>query len=688
MPNRTIAFAHTAFLLLTALITTLLLTTWELGFPTAQHSASVWITEDAGTSDSEQVARTVERVAAEQDIAIGFTFPDLNTPGSLQHMYLAVGDPDSKHASWLESGYPSFSRAMELRVHPMDGFGDLSPRGFYLVFGPAENAQVLADALAEHGLSQTPGGSEARLWQSFLSGPLFNALAIALLVGVTAISAGVLLGSKGYGVQRLQGRSYGQILLRDLAQTARLWALALPCATVATLVFLGFYNGWNQLDFFARIALVFLGAFACVAVAVHAAVLGLVHATAILPSLKGRIPVRTTQAGAYLVRVPVLVLVLTVLGSVVHLTQTTREQYAALEVFAQTGETSHITLNGSTGFDDVAATDPFIGPWLRQADRDGQLIIADQQPPESVMPVGSPRPGFNVIAVNDTYLAEQEVLSPTGERYGAAASDGRVRVLLPQTHASHHGGIQQAMAGWLQVNTGGGGAGADVEILPTADGQTVFTYGSHNPRGLEELPFLRDPVIIALPNGAVLSDSNYVNYMTHGALLFPDPVVVEQARADPQMAEYINTVQTVHDKAASSYSADLLLLRIEAFNLAATTAVLLLTGIAACIIHVRTQAQTIFVRHISGWTFTATHRRFLALEAVIALGFVGWSTWDTLTTLRVLRDPTRHLPPEWTPTSGLEPFYAVAIAVSGLVLTLGALTFFHRRIVREGASQA
>ncbi|ADH68044.1 MULTISPECIES: hypothetical protein [Nocardiopsis] len=689
MPNRTIAFAHTAFPLLAALIAALLLATWELTIPTAQHSAVVWIVGDEGTSDSARVAETVERVAAEQGVAIGFTAPDVRTPESLSHLYLAVGDPDSRYADWLTEGYPSFNPATELRVHPVEALAERSPRGYYLVFGPPENARVLTEALAEHGLRPDEGGSQARLWQSFLGGPLFNVLALALLAGVTAVGAGVLLGSRDYAVQRLLGSSYGRILLRDLGRVARLWGAALPGAALVALACLGLYNDWNQLGFFALVALVFAGVFAAVAVAVHAAVLGLVHTTAILPALKGRIPVRAAQVGAYLVRVPVLLLVLAVLGSVVHLAQTTREQRASLEAFARTGRTSHVALNGSVGMEDSEAADSLLGPWLRRADREGRVVIADQHAPESVVPVGSGRPGFDVLVVNDTYLEKQEIVSPSGERYGPAASEERVRVLLPPAHASHRGEIERAMPDWLRLQNGGGESGTDVEILPAADGQTVFTYGSRAPFAQQEPPFLRDPVVIALPNGSVLSDSAYVTYMTHEAVLFPDPGVVERAReADPRMAEYVNAVQPILNKAAGAHAADLNLLRIEAFNLVAGTALLLLTGIASCVIHARTRAQTVFARHISGWGFLATHRRFLAVEAGISLGFAGWAAWNSLTTLRALSDPARMLPPELVPTTGLEPLYAAAIAATGLALTLGALAFFHRRIVREGSSQA
>ncbi|WP_160050540.1 hypothetical protein [Nocardiopsis sp. FR4] len=686
MPHRTIAFAHTALLLFAALLAALLLATWELTIPTAQHSAVVWIVEDEGASDGADVARTVQRVAEERDIAIGFAAPDVTRPESLWHLYLAVGDPGSRHADWLTEGYPSFGRTMELRVHPVAELADRSPRGYYLVFGPPENEQVLTAALAEHGLGADVGGSRARLWDSLLGGPLFNAWALALLVGVTAIAAGVLLGSRGYAVQRLQGRSYPRILLRDLGQVARLWALALPAVAALTLVLLGLHNGWNQIGLYTTTALTLAGGFLAVALAAHAAVLGLAHTTAILPALKGRVPARAAQAGAYLVRVPVLLLVLAVLGSVVHLGRTAREQHASLEAFEHTGQTSHITLNGSTGFDDVEATDALLGPWLREADRDGHVIIADQQAPEVLVPAGSPRPDFDVLMVNGTYLEEQAVLSPSGERYRAAGD--RIRVLLPQTHGAHRESIAEALPSWSEAYAGDRSPGTEAEILPAADGQTVFTYGSNPPSGLGELPFLRDAVVIALPNGTVLSENGYVNTMTHEALLFPDPGTVQRARADPRMAEYVNGVQPVSAKAASAYAAQLTLLRVEAFNLLAGAALLLLTAVAACVIHVRTRAQTVFARYISGWGFAATHRRLLAVEAAVAAAFVGWAAWEALTALAAARDPARPLPPEPVPTSGLEPLYALAVAAASLALTLAALTVFHRRIVREGSSQA
>lgn len=74
---------------------------------------------------------------------------------------------------------------------------------------------------------------------------------------------------------------------------------------------------------------------------------------------------------------------------------------------------------------------------------------------------------------------------------------------------------------------------------------------------------------------------------------------------------------------------------------------------------------------------------------LIAAAFTGWATWDTVTTLAALDDPALPVVPvEAMNTTGAEPFHAAGIALVSLSIILVTLVSFHRRIVREGASQA
>lgn len=698
MPNRTLSFAYTACAAFAALIAFLLAAAAEPTVHVLEDSELVWITENDGTHDTDDVARSVQEVADDHDAAIGYSILDVNDPSSLAHLYLAVSDPDSRYARWLDEGYPSFGRAFTVRAHPLSEFADVGPNGYYLVFGAPEAGPALRDALADHGLSEAPGTQTTQLWHFLTGGHLLHLVAVALLTTVTATGAGVLLASRDHAVRRLQGHSYLSVLAGELVRVLRLWAVVLPPAAATVLGLLGAYNGWNQIGLYTTLALLFLALLAMPCLVVHAVTLALVHTTGILPALKGCLPVRGTTAAVLLVRVPVLVLTLVLLGAVVSTAREVRDQRVGLEVFERYGATSRPALSANYGWSDEGAVDARLGPWLRRADTEGDLVLAAQIRPAEILPIDPHTPvgpaaatdpddprapvlENPVLIVNGTYLAEEALLSPEGERFGP---DGGVRVLLPGSAAGHADQLTEGVKGWLGTNSAPGRE-FDVAALPAADGQTVFTYGAEERVG-GTLPLLYEPVVVALPNGSVLSDSGYVNHMSARQTVFPDPDVVEAFRADsPEASRYVSMVETLSTSALRAHADTVNTLRGELFNLAGAGTVLLLTAMAACVVHVRTRAQEIFARHLSGWGFLATHRRPLTAEAAIAAAFVGWATWTTVTRLAEADDPARPAP---DPAIGAEPFHAAGIALASLALTLGTLALFHHRIVREGASQA
>lgn len=401
-------------------------------------------------------------------------------------------------------------------------------------------------------------------------------------------------------------------------------------------------------------------------------------------------PVRSTNTAIYVVRVPVLVLTLLILSTVVLTLQSAREQRAGLEIYEQYGDTSELALSSNYGWTDPETVDEDLGPWLRQVDTDGDMVLAARTDPSEFLPEEHPEPRPPepqppVLVANDTYLTEEEGVSSDGERYGAEET---IRVIAPESSTEYAEQMAAGVREWVGMKSDQGQT-PEAEVLPSADGQTLFTYGTQGDHQGSSLPLLQDPILVVLPNGQTLSDSNYVDYMSQRAAVFPDPDVADQAREEqPQVSRYISMVEALSTSARHEYAATLVELRTELFNLAGAGAVLLLTAVAACIIHVRAQAQSIFARHISGWTFVSIHRLLLAVEAVIALAFVGWSVRDTVTTLAARNDPSQYMPANGVPASGIEPFYATAIALATLLLTLVSLAFFHRRIVREGATQA
>lgn len=614
MPNRTLAFAYVACAVFAAVIAFLLATTAERTIYVLEDSQLVWISQSDGTHDNDEVAASVQQVADDQDASIGYVITDVNEPSSVVHLYLAVANSEPRHQQWLEDGYPAFGRDLTVTTHPITDFGEVGPNGIYLIFGDAEAEAALRAALSEHGLHEAAGTQVTQMWHYFTGGHLFNLLAVALLGSATATGAGVLLSARDHGVMRLQGRSYLDNLGGDLRKVLLLSAIALPSVAAATLTFLGAYNGWNQIGLYSLLAVVFLALLAVPCLLVHAAVLGLVHTTGILPALM-------------------------------------READAAGDMV--------LTIHGN--IDEFLPVDQ-AQPWTT---------------PSTVRPV---------LVVNDTHLAEEEVLSPSGERHG---SGDTVRIIVPDNARELTDELVAGVAnGRLTIN-GRGEQAPEVEALVAADGQTLFTYaakGMSDPRHF--LPLVHDPVVIALPNGAILSDNDYVNHLTGRSTAFPDPSVVEDFREEsPEASRYLSMVETLTVSALKDHHYSLNVLRSETFNLLGAGAVLLVTAMAACIVHVRTRAQEIFARHISGWTFAATHRRLLLVEGGLAVAFLGWATWDTLRKPAMASDAMYGGPAGMGP-SGAEPFYALGIVLVSMVITITALALFHRKIVREGASQA
>lgn len=70
MPNRTLSFAYTACVAFAALIAFLLSATAEQTLYVLDDSELVWITENDGTHDTDEVARTVQEVADDHGTAI------------------------------------------------------------------------------------------------------------------------------------------------------------------------------------------------------------------------------------------------------------------------------------------------------------------------------------------------------------------------------------------------------------------------------------------------------------------------------------------------------------------------------------------------------------------------------------------------------------------------------------------
>lgn len=149
MLHSAIKFAYVVIALFTATMAFLIMRNFD-EVAVAGPSTVVRVNESENVASGQQVTSMLESFAREHRVNIGRDVTDLQRPGSIRHLYLAVGDPEADSTAWLEDGYPGFSRSMQTEVHPIHEISDRDPRAYYLIFGPADTAgDLLHSSLAK-----------------------------------------------------------------------------------------------------------------------------------------------------------------------------------------------------------------------------------------------------------------------------------------------------------------------------------------------------------------------------------------------------------------------------------------------------------------------------------------------------------------------------------------------------------
>ncbi|MFG2330382.1 hypothetical protein ACGFMM_12215 [Streptomyces sp. NPDC048604] len=700
MLHRGIKFVHAVVLAFSAVLAFLVVSDLDEGLFLGNRAAL--LVDGANDSVSgREVVRELSEFATEHGAVIGRELPDLEDSEGRRHLYLAAGDPNAAEASWLKDGYPDFGRQLVTEVHPLQDVGDRDPRGIYYVFGDRPSEREVVEKFESLGLqiSLNRPLSFSELRNSYADSPLFESFLITALALVTLTGASVLLSARTYGVLRLQGMSFTRAYLRDLSQLGRFWLITAALVAAAVTTVLGLYNGLARLGLYAAVALGLAVVLEILVLAAHAAVLRLTWKTRLAAALKGEIPARASSIAAYAVRLPALLLIVGLAAQVAAAGQDLLERRQVWETYVAAGDATGIRITGSVGIDEIPEMEKAVGSRLHQADRDGQLIVAGRQWLRDLF--RQELPG-ELLIVNESFLAAQPVLTADGKRYAPPSrppkSDGRVQLLVPESLGAQAEMFKNETPRILSPEDPKKIAPGDIESHPIRSGQRIFSYtpGDSTDRAGgagTDRSFVRDPVLLVIPDGSrYLSDINYYAFATRNQVIFPDPKDVHRILAeDPKMKTYIAALFPVKQKAATAMREASAAFRLQLFELAAGSAVLLITAVGVCIVHARRNAQAIFVRHISGWTFGATHRALLAVEAAIAVALCAWlplrTWWDNqdLAVYAARGIPSPRPPAEVT---GLDVGAAAGLAGLTLAVVLTALFLFHRRIVREGTSEA
>ncbi|MFF0448588.1 hypothetical protein ACFYT4_19610 [Streptomyces sp. NPDC004609] len=306
--------------------------------------------------------------------------------------------------------------------------------------------------------------------------------------------------------------------------------------------------------------------------------------------------------------------------------------------------------------------------------------------------------------MNDTFLAKQPVLDPTGRRYTPVPRDGKapdshpVRLILPESLGRQAAAITEAIPYVLSSSFN---RHTQLVTLRAKSGQRLFAYNpgnqvynaAHSPK--EDRSLVRDPVLVVVPNGSkFLSDDRYTALATQEGVVFPNPddvlSVIEADKAN-KLQTYVTAVRPVAQNFALKLRDAVNEFRLQLFNLVLAVTVLLIAGVGVCIIYSRKNAQAIFVQHISGWRYVVTHRFILSVEVALAVLLatrVPFETWLQNQELeKVAASGTPLLHPLVHLTELDLGIIAGLVAVE-LGAVLLALAVFHRHIVREGVTEA
>lgn len=700
MLHRGMRFVHAAVLAFAAMLSFLFVRgldeTAVLG-----STALVEVIDSDGSRNGAQVVQAVEDYSTEHNVGMAREVPDLKNPDGLRHLYLTPGSSTSLTAGWLKNGYPEFSRDYKTSVHPISNIGSLDPRGTYYAFGSSEAVNMLVAELGHLGLttSVTHPLSYSELTDRYSDDPLFRALCVVALAAMTTTGASILLNAKAYGILRMQGMSFIGILLRDLRQLAAFWFAAAGTVTVVTVTSLGLYNGFAWFGLFAMVAALAAAILGLLVLATHAAVLALTYRVDVLRALKGELPSRGASISVYLVRVPALLLALSIATNVTLAGRGVLMRVENQKVYETVGDAVSIRLSGAFAMH-TEQLDQHVGPWLRQADERGEVILAGRKDLQISAP-GAHLPSGEFLIVNDTYLAKQSVQSPAGHRYtsqsnrGEAPESRSVRVIIPDSLASHATVITKAASEIIDPRQD---RNVPLEVLRSRSGQHIFGYNTgayvynsaHGPD--EDRSMLLDPIIIAVPNGSpFLTDDAYTTYATQAGVIFPNPNTVLNDITQNNLESYISGVSPVGQKTALDLKKAASELRLHVFNLIIIATILLITGVGVCIIYSRKNAQRIFARHISGWKYVATHRFILAVELAIALIFatrVPFKAWQQGQELKRMAASGAPAPFQPVHLTTLDVGVITALVAVEFGAVLFALAFFHRQIVKEGATAA
>lgn len=565
-------------------------------------------------ADLSAIPGLVASFASEHEVNIAEQVLTLDHSVGSRQLYLFEGDPSHSSARWVLEGYPSFSRAVTTTVRSADELGDIDPRAYYYVLAGPQVAEELAAQIRPLGVSAVArdNNDAASYVRVFLGTPVWWAILVIALTGAALVVAAVLGNAEGYGAQRLLGRSWGAILLRDLRLAAGPVVLALATGSAMSAIIHLARNGpGHQAGMLALTSAALVSAHLLVSLFAHGAALALTFRTTVAEALKGRLPADLATAAVVAIRIPALVV--TVIVTVTWLSTTELNAiYRSQQHYRNTPAVFIATSGTVTSTSTAEAKDgtPWgaIGHMVRQADTDGTVILAK----EGQLTVNGT--AVPTVIVNPTLLSVQPVETSQGSTLQAPLDSDEAVIGIPARHWQQREAIVAAIGKDFQDAAQYLGATAPARLSPVRlqDDQQIFTYG--NALYQVEHYTVRDAVLIAVPAGSpAVTDDNLAAWSTQQGVVFTDVRSATAAITDNELDGVIAGTRTVTSAGAEQMYQRALAQRVLRIAVGAGILAIVITSVATASVHTARHRRRIFVRHIHGWP----------MARIIALPLIG-----------------------------------------------------------------
>ena len=536
------------------------LTIWSLPSGLARDKAALQV-EEAVRSANVSFAKVDERTEGGRAVRI---LRDLgSTGGPRQHDCPSVPSSVPTRCTWDEGLPPS------------------SVEGTYMSADDRSRLEPIERSLVAKGFqvsTQSTSVVQLALWM-LDDLPVLPVVLVTALGTVSATVHRAWLHRRADALSFVHGASRGQIVRRHVGRVASV--LLVSGAACAVLV------GLSVLVVVGSVAVPLAVGVVATAVLTLVAVLVPAHAIVTLGSLRtdprgalaGARPARGRSVTAGVLHGATLVLLAALGVAVWHQAvlllgaQQERSTWSAARQW-------HTLSLVSTGAESDESDDDF-ARLVHDMDVDGDAIIA-MHPTGETEGYGAEH-GHSLI-VNARWLDEQDVRGVDGKSWGRDGAHPDALVLLvPAALASVADDVAREWEEWITFMAespdalGPVDAETPVVVVPVADGESVFDYGTGP--GDDQSTSTGGVVAVLPTGGPLLSDNWTVAALTQGQVLFSDVPLLERRLAETGLADQVQRIDRAADLATTRLDrqarllGDVLVLGVLAVAVALGTAV-------------------------------------------------------------------------------------------------------------------